>query len=123
MRPIRRTALSAAAIVLAMSLTACSSGEDADASKTEGADSQETEQSSGSDDAGSKGEPGSAEAAGLDRNNLPDPISSQDVPASVEGDDMATMTDELFPLKRQGETVVAQFAFTVNSDSSEEDSL
>ena len=31
------------------------------------------------------------------------------------------MTVDLFPLKRQGETVVAQFAFTVNSEKTDED--
>jgi hypothetical protein len=124
MRSIRRTALSAAAVVLAITLTACSSGDDADGSKTEGAESQKTAQKSGgADGSDSKGEPGSAEAAGLDLNDLPDPIATQDIPAAVEGDDDATMTVEFFALKRQGETVVGQFGFTVNSRSTEEDWL
>lgn len=124
MRSIRRTALSAAAAVLAVTLAACSSGGDTDAEKTDGADSQETvQESGGSDGADSKGDPGSAEAAGLDMNDLPDPIASQDVPATVEGDDDATMTVELFALKRQGETVIGQFGFTVNGNSTEEDDL
>ncbi|UVI35648.1 hypothetical protein [Brevibacterium spongiae] len=124
MRPIRRTALSAAAVVLAVTLTACSSGDDADASKTDDSGSQETEQASDdSGDGGAKGEAGSAEAAGLDMNDLPDPIASQDIPATVEGDDDAKLKVDLFALKRQGETVVAQFGFTVNSSSTEEDWL
>lgn len=124
MRSIRRTALSAAAVVLAVTLTACSSGDDSEASTTEGSESQEAVEESGeSDGSDSKGEAGSAEAAGLDLNDLPDPIASQDIPAVVEGDDDATMTVDLFALKRQGETVVGQFGFTVNSSSTEEDWL
>ncbi|MGC2939139.1 MULTISPECIES: hypothetical protein [unclassified Brevibacterium] len=124
MRSILRTALSAAAVVLALTLTACSSGDDADGPKTEGSDSQETAQESGGGDGSdSKGESGSAEAAGLDMNDLPDPIASQSIPAVAEGDDEATMTVELFALKREGETVVGQFGFTVDSSSTEEDDL
>lgn len=117
---IRRTVLSAAAASLALTLAACSSGDDAeqpnpDDAQSQGA-SQETEEATGA-----KGDSGSAEAAGLDPNDLPDPVASQEIPAVVEGDDKATMTVELFPLKRQGETVVAQFAFTVNSEKVDED--
>ena len=112
--------MSAAAASLALTLAACSSGDDAehpnpDDAQSQGA-SQETDEA-----AGSKGESGSAEAAGLDPNDLPDPVASQEIPAVVEGDDEATMTVDLFPLKRQGETVVAQFAFTVNSEKTDED--
>jgi hypothetical protein len=118
MRPIRRTALTAAAVVLAMTLTACSSGGDSDAKDAE--ETQSTSQESGkAEDSDSKGEPGSAEAAGIDLNDLPDPIATQDIPATVEGDDDAKMTVELIALKRQGETVVGQFGFTVKSDSTE----
>ncbi|WP_169253346.1 hypothetical protein [Brevibacterium sp. 'Marine'] len=117
---IRRTALSAAAAALALTMTACTSGDDAEDPNPEGAETQETGQESG-EAAGSTEESGSAEAAGLDPNDLPDPVASQEIPATVEGDDTATMTVELFPLKRQGETVVAQFAFTVNSDKTDED--
>ncbi len=117
---IRRTVLSAAAAALALTLAACSSGDDAEESNAEGAETQGAAQESG-EAAGSKGESGSAEAAGLDPNDLPDPVASQEIPAAVDGDDKATMTVELFPLKRQGETVVAQFAFTVNSEKTDED--
>ncbi|WP_432789868.1 hypothetical protein QYM46_16690 [Brevibacterium sp. K11IcPPYGO002] len=117
---IRRTALSAAAAALALTMTACTSGDDAEDPNPEGAETQETGQESG-EAAGSTEESGSAEAAGLDPNDLPDPVASREIPATVEGDDTATMTVELFPLKRQGETVVAQFAFTVNSDKTDED--
>src|SRR5699024_4001776 len=124
MRSIRRTALSAAAVVLPVTLTACSPGDESDASTTEGSESQETaedsDESVGSD---SQGAAVSAEAAGLDLNDLPDPIASQDIPAVVEGDDDATLTVDLFALKRQGETVIGQFGFTVNSSSTEEDWL
>ncbi|SMY03264.1 hypothetical protein [Brevibacterium aurantiacum] len=115
MSPISRTALSAAAAVLALTLTACSSGDDADKQSADDAQTQESTEES-SEAAGSKGESGSAEAAGLDPNNLPDPVATQDIPATVKGDDEATMTVQLFPLKRKGETLVAQFAFTVNSE-------
>ncbi|MGJ5724791.1 hypothetical protein ACSBQT_10460 [Brevibacterium sp. H602] len=117
---IRRTALSAAAAALALTLTACSSGDDAEEPNAQGAETQGAAQESG-EAAGSKGETGSAEAAGLDPKDLPDPVASQETPAAVDGDDKATMTVELFPLKRQGETVVAQFAFSVNSDQTDED--
>src|SRR5699024_4287897 len=134
MRSIRRTALPAAAVVLAVTLTACSSGDDSEASPTEapepqapaeesrasdasaaasttdGADSQQAAEESGdSDGADSTGEAGPAEAAGRDLYDLPDPIASHDIPAVVEGDDDATMTVDLFALKRQGETVIGQF--------------
>lgn len=117
---IRSTALSAAAAALALALTACSSGSVAEEPNAEGAETQESAQESG-EAAGSKGESGSAEAAGLNPNDLPDPVASQEIPAAVDGDDKATMTVDLFPLKRQGETVVAQFAFTVNSEKTDED--
>lgn len=124
MRSIRRTALSAAAVVLAVTLTACTSGDDPETSKTDGSGSQESSQGAEADgDAEAKGQPGSAEAAGLDPNDLPEPIASQDIPATVEGDDDATMTVELFALKRHKETVVGQFGFTVNSNSTEGDWL
>ena len=117
---IRRAALSAAAAALALTLTACTSGDDAEDPNPESTETQEADQESG-EAAGSTEDTGSAEAAGLDPNDLPDPVASQEIPATVEGDDTATMTVELFPLKRQGETVVAQFAFTVNSDKADED--
>lgn len=117
---IRRTALSAAAAALALTLTACSSGDDTEEPNAEGAETQGAAQESG-EAADSKGESGSAEAAGLNPNDLPDPVASQEIPAAVDGDDKATMTVDLFPLKRQGETVVAQFAFTVNSEKTDED--
>lgn len=104
-------------------MTACSPGDDSDASTTEGSESQETAEESGeSDGPDSKGGAGPAEAAGFDLNDLPDPIATQDIPAVVEGDD-ATVTVDLFALERQGETVVGQFGFTVNSSSAEEDWL
>lgn len=117
---IRRTALSAAAAALALALAACSSGDGAEQPNPDDAQTQGTSQETG-EAAGSEGESGSAEAAGLDPNDLPDPVASQGIPAAVDGDEKATMTVELFPLKRQGETVVAQFAFTVNSDKVDED--
>src|SRR5699024_10914121 len=112
MRSIRRTALSAAAVVLAVTLTACSFGDDSEASTTEGSESQEAAEESGeSDGSDSKGEAGSAEAAGLDLNDLPDPIASQAIPAVVEGDDDATTTG------------VDQLGFSLNSSSTEDDWL
>src|SRR5699024_9126397 len=115
------TALSAAAVGLAVTLTACSSGDDSEASTTEGSESQEAAvESSESDGSDSKGEAGSAQAAGLDLNDLPDPIASQDIAAVVEDDYDDTMTVDLFGLDRQGETVVGQFGVTDNSSSSEE---
>ena len=119
MPPIRRAALSAAAAALALASAACSSGNGAQQPNADDAQTQGASQ--GTDEAaGSNGESGSAEAAGLDPNDLPDPVASQEIPAAVDGDEKATMTVELFPLKRQGETVVAQFAFTVNSDKNDD---
>lgn len=59
----------------------------------------------------------SAAAAGVDLTTLGEPVATAEIPANVEGDSEATMTVELFGLEKQGETVVATFAFTVNSTS------
>ncbi len=93
-----------------------------------GTDDEAPEASDGGGEAGSGGAgssdtgtedgvvDGSAAAAGVDLTDLGDPVATAEIPASVEGDPEATMTVQLFGLEKQGETVVATFAFTVNSE-------
>lgn len=128
MSHLQRITLSAVAIGLTGMLGACSLGGDdtaaeapetAAASQSAGGDAgggDAGEAGAGGEGASGEGSPGSA---GLDPNNVPDPITSQEIPAAVEGDPDATMTVDFFGLQRDGETLVGQFAFTVNGDSDE----
>ncbi|MDN6329065.1 MAG: hypothetical protein ACTHV2_02655 [Brachybacterium sp.] len=62
-----------------------------------------------------------AAAAGVDLSSLGEPVATAEIPATVEDNDDATMTVELFGLERRDDTVVATFAFTVNSDTGSQD--
>lgn len=112
-----RHALGAAALTLTFALTGCTGGF---GGGDGGGDSQDQQAQPAESGAAVSGEPGSAEAAGIDPNNVPDPIATGEVPAAVEGDPDATMTVEFYGLYRDGKTVVGQFAFTVNSESSQD---
>ena len=59
----------------------------------------------------------SAAAAGVDLAAVGDPIGTTTVPAVVEGDNAATMDVSLYSLTRDGETVVAVYSFHVNSET------
>lgn len=93
-------------------LSACSS----DAQPVEDA-AQETAQTEAAQQPGPGEGEGSAQAAGLDPHDLPDPVATLEVPADVDGDPDATMTIDFFGLQRNEKTVVGRFAFTVNSDT------
>jgi hypothetical protein len=120
MRSVRRIALTAVAVSVVAGLAACSPG---------GSDDQSSGSSPGAsqnadDGAGSGDDAGSAKAAGLDPSDLPDPVSSEKIPANVEGDPDATLTVRLLGLYRQGKTVTGQFSFTLNAkDGAETDDL
>lgn len=62
----------------------------------------------------------SAAAAGIDLNDVPEPLVSATVPAVVEGDPDATLEVRLHSLARDGEVVVGTFSFQVDSDASGE---
>ncbi|GAA4285618.1 hypothetical protein GCM10022261_31490 [Brevibacterium daeguense] len=121
-----RPVLIAVAIGLSAVLTACTGGSgdsqnpaDSGSVADDSAPQEVTDEGEGSAPAG---EDGSAEAAGLDPANLPEPVATGEIPAVVEGDDAgeATMTVNFYGLKREGQTVVGQFSFAVNSDASDE---
>lgn len=57
----------------------------------------------------------SAQEAGVDLTNLPAPIASGTMPATVDGDPNATLTVALHSLKRSGKVVTAVFSFRVTS--------
>lgn len=106
----RRLTMTAIAIGVAAILTACTGGAD------EGDGAQDPTSAAGAEAGGDEVE-GSAKAAGLDPENLPDPVHTVDVPATVDGDPDATMTVDFYGLTRDEKTVIAQFGFTVNSDA------
>lgn len=78
---------------------------------------------SGSSDAGTEDKvvDERAAAAGVDLTSVGDPVATAEIPGNVEGNPEATMTVQLFGLEKQGETVVATFGFTVNSDTGSQD--
>lgn len=59
----------------------------------------------------------SAAAAGIDLNDLGEPIGTATIPAIVSGDNDATMDITLHQLRRDGDTVVATYSFLVHADS------
>lgn len=137
----------AAAGLVAVLATGCQFGVDDDeptgaaaAEQSEepaGDDTGSGEERSQSSDGGgesSTGDPGStgtgseddvvdeaAATAGVDLTDLGEPVATAEIPATVDGDDEATMTVQLFGLEKQGGTVVATFAFTVNSTAGSDD--
>lgn len=50
-----------------------------------------------------------------DITKLGDPVATAEIPAFVDGDPAATMTVNLYGLKRDGKTVVGTYSFTVNT--------
>ncbi len=63
----------------------------------------------------------SAEAAGIDLAELGDPIATVTVPAVVGEDPEATMDVALYTLRRDGETLILNGSFTVNSEDGEQE--
>ena len=118
--PSVRPTTAIASLVLILSLGACSLGSDDTTADRQSPD--DTSAAGESPSAAPSGEPGSPESAGLDPNNLPEPVASATVPARAgEGDQSdATMTVELLGLSREGRTVVGQFAFTIDAAAGSE---
>lgn len=130
------------ALAAALTLSACSDGESAtfEQSATQADDTAPETEAAGSDTAGSadtadaagatSGAGGDAEddvteqsaaAAGVDPAQLGEPIATVTVPAVVEDDPEASMDVHLYSLRRDGETVVALFSFTVSSEDGSDD--
>ena len=63
----------------------------------------------------------SAEAAGIDLAELGEPIASSTIPAVVEGDPEATMDVALYSLRRDGDTLILNGSFRVNSEDGSKD--
>jgi hypothetical protein len=78
-----------------------------------------TEDAQESDGGGSAVVDPDAAGAGVDFANLGDPVATAEAPATVEGDEDATMTVALYGLHRQGDTVVATYSFQVHSDETD----
>lgn len=68
-------------------------------------------------------ESSSAAQAGIDLTNLPAPIASATVAATVEGDPAAKLTVNLHQLRRSGKVVIATFSFQLSSTVDEQQSL
>lgn len=118
--PSVRPTTAIASLALVLSLGACSLGSDDTAADQQSPD--DTSAVGESPSAAPSGEPGSPESAGLDPDNLPEPVAAATVPARAgEGDQSdATMTVELLGLSREGRTVVGQFAFTIDAAAGSE---
>lgn len=56
----------------------------------------------------------------MDLSELPAAIATAEVPATVDGDPDATLTVALHELRRDGERLVAQFSFRVESTKPDE---
>lgn len=149
MKTTRFNPLVPLALATALTLSACSDGETATFEPTgqEAAAEQETPaeaqaaqetqagtqtQDSATVDSTADQEDGTAEetddttqqsaaAAGINLLDLGDPIGTVTIPATVEGDDEATMDVSLYGLRRDGNTVVATYSFHVNSDGGSTD--
>lgn len=81
-----------------------------------GAQDEQTGDDSTATDAAARVSQESAAAAGIDLTQVPDPIATATVPATVEGDPEATMQVSLLSLVRDGETVIANVSFRVDSE-------
>ncbi|ONN63507.1 hypothetical protein BTM36_27110, partial [Herbaspirillum sp. VT-16-41] len=94
-------------------------------------DQQDPQASDGGSEGGGDGTDGSDEedagvdddaaAAGVGPSGGGGTVATAEIPATVEGNDEATMTVELFGLERRDDTVVATFDFTVYSDTGSQD--
>lgn len=107
------------ALAATLLLTGCSTG--APAQFEESAAPQGTTQSAGSKDDAEDSAEQSAAAAGMDLADLDEPIATSTIPATVEGDPEATMDVALYTLRRDGQTLVMNGSFRVNSEDGQED--
>lgn len=128
----RRSLLGALALLGTAAVTGCTigagepgeeksgeekSGED-QADGSAGGDAEEKGSATGSDDSGD--ETVVDEEAPMDLSELPAAIATAEVPATVDGDPDATLTVALHELRRDGERLVAQFSFRVESTKPDE---
>lgn len=128
----RRLRLSAVSFAAALALTGCgmlgsgSASSDPEApagSASESAEDAAPGDTAASDEEGADISATTAEAAGLDPGNLPEPVSTATIPAVVENDPEATRDVALYGLHRQDGVVVGTYSFTVNSTGDEPDWL
>ncbi|MDO5661159.1 MAG: hypothetical protein Q4G40_00560 [Brachybacterium sp.] len=125
-RPTRR--LAGAVLVLALALPGCSMGlgdtpesSDPPSIAEDGTEDENGENDGDAADAEQIVADDGAEEAGIDVQALGDPVATVEIPAAVEGDPEATLTAELYPLERRGDTVLATVAFSVTSEMSSDD--
>lgn len=59
----------------------------------------------------------SAKDAGIDLNNLGEPVHTVDIPANIEGDTDATLSVAFYGLRRSAEVLTGTYSFTLHSDS------
>lgn len=111
--------LLAATTLSALALTGCSviggGGDGGSDDSSSAAESSAADSNSDSDSPSAVAS--SAETAGIDPDNLPEPIGTATIPAvsPADSDPKATLKVELLGLERKGELVVATFAFTPKS--------
>lgn len=106
-------------LAAALFLSGCSLG--APAQFEESASPAPAQSASGDDDAAAEQvADDSASAAGINPGDLGDPIAVSTIPAVVEGDPEATMDVALLDLRRDGDTVLMNISFRVNSEDGQD---
>lgn len=139
--------LAAVALAAALTVTACSGGDDMSADPT-GVEQTTSQETAPADDAATPteaveaGEEGTAEdstdapsddadpdeaesaaEAGIDRAALGDPVATFETSATFKDDPEATLSYEVFPLRRDGELLTFVARLTLNSEESGQTSL
>lgn len=78
---------------------------------------QEAASAGAEDEAETDVEADSAAAAGVDVNDVGEPLATATIPATVQGDEDATMEVAVHSMVRDGDVVLGTFSFQVQSDA------